>query len=140
MMLIDILLHETKSNINPSIIKNKDSYTIKNANNEIISKLNYYDYKIKNFDWVLLANLETKPEYRGNGLATKLINALYNDITKNTNKGIYLFVRTNNKTAISLYNKLNFKVVKKYTLKDGEYIIMAKGTADISQFNNMNFS
>lgn len=140
MMLIDILLHETKSNINPSIIKNKDSYMIKNTNNKIISKLNYYDYKIKNFDWVLLANLETEPEYRGNGLATKLINALYNDITKNTNKGIYLFVRTNNKTAISLYNKLNFKVVKKYTLKDGEYIIMAKGTADISQFNNMNFS
>lgn len=140
MMLINISIHETKSNINPSIIKNKDSYTIKNANNEIISKLNYYDYKIKNFDWVLLANLETEPEYRGNGLATKLINALYNDITKNTNKGIYLFVRTNNKTAISLYNKLNFKVVKKYTLKDGEYIIMAKGTADISQFNNMNFS
>lgn len=122
------------------IIKTDSTYMIKNNNGVIISKLNYYDYNIKNFDWILIANLETNPKYRGNGLATKLINELYKDITTTTHKGLYLFVKDNNTTAIKLYTKLKFEVIKKYTLKDGEYIIMAKGNANKSQFLKMNFS
>lgn len=122
------------------IIKTKNTYMIKNDKGTIISKLNYYEYKIKNFDWILMSDLDTKPDYRGKGLATKLINELYSDISKNTNKGLYLFVKSDNQVAIKLYTKLNFKKVKNYTLKDGEYIIMAKGNADISQLNKMNFS
>ena len=125
---------------NKPIIKTKNTYMIKNDKGTIISKLSYYEYKVKNFDWILIANLATNPEYRGRGLATKLINELYSDITKNTNKGLYLFVKSDNRTAIRLYTKLNFKKVKNYTLKDGEYIIMAKGNADMSQFDKMNFS
>lgn len=125
---------------NKPIIKTKNTYMIKNDKGTIISKLSYYEYKVKNFDWILMANLGTNPEYRGRGLATKLINELYSDITKNTNKGLYLFVKSDNRTAIRLYTKLNFKKVKNYTLKDGEYIIMAKGNADMSQFDKMNFS
>ena len=125
---------------NKPIIKTKNTYMIKNDKGTIISKLNYYEYKVKNFDWILMADLDTKPDYRGRGLATKLINELYSDITKNTNKGLYLFVKSDNRTAIRLYTKLNFKKVKNYTLEDGEYIIMAKGNADMSQFDKMNFS
>ena len=125
---------------NKPIIKTKNTYMIKNDKGTIISKLNYYEYKVKNFDWILMADLDTKPDYRGKGLATKLINELYNDITKNTNKGLYMFVKSDNRTAIRLYTKLNFKKVKNYTLEDGEYIIMAKGNADMSQFDKMNFS
>lgn len=51
-----------------------------------------------------------------------------------------MFVRDTNKDAINLYKKLGFSSVKKYTLKDGEYVIMAKGNADKSQLLNMNFS
>lgn len=47
-------------------------------------------------------------------------------------KGLYMFVRDTNKDAINLYKKLGFSSVKKYTLKDGEYVIMAKGNADKS--------
>ena len=125
---------------NKPIIKTKNTYMIKNDKGTIISKLKYYEYKVKNFDWILMADLDTKPDYRGKGLATKLINELYNDITKNTNKGLYMFVKSDNRTAIRLYTKLNFKKVKNYTLEDGEYIIMAKGNADMSQFDKMNFS
>ena len=122
------------------IIKTKNTYMIKNDKGTIISKLSYYEYKVKNFDWILMSDLDTKPDYRGKGLANKLINELYSDISKNKNKGLYLFVKSDNQVAIKLYTKLNFKKVKNYTLKDGEYIIMAKGNADISQLNKMNFS
>lgn len=125
---------------NKPIIKTKNTYMIKNDKGTIISKLSYYEYKVKNFDWILMSDLDTKPDYRGKGLATKLINELYSDISKNTNKGLYLFVKSDNHVAIKLYTKLNFKKVKNYTLKDGEYIIMAKGNADMSQFDKMNFS
>lgn len=105
-----------------------------------MSKLNYYDYKIKNFDWVLMANLDTKPEYQRKGLATKLLNELYEDVSKNTGKGVYLFVKKDNSNAIQLYNNLDFKKVKDYKLKSGDYLIMAKGKADRSQIMRMNFS
>lgn len=121
--------------------KTKDCYSFKNKKGVIVSKLNYYDYKIENFDWILLANIETKPAYRGKGLATKLIDEICTDINKKyKNKGVYLFVRDNNDTAIRLYTKLKFKRVKNYKLEDGNYIIMAKGPADINQLHTMNFS
>lgn len=139
-MFFDRYLIETSVDTLP-IIKTNHSYMIKDNNGAIISKLNYHEFNIKNFDWVLISDLETKPKYRGKGLATKLINSLYNDVTKSTNKGIYLAVSPTNNNAISLYTKLNFKIIKEFISKDGErYIIMAKGNADTSQFDTMNFS
>lgn len=139
-MFFDRYLIETSVDALP-IIKTNHSYMIKDNNGAIISKLNYHEFNIKNFDWVLISDLETKPKYRGKGLATKLINSLYNDVTKSTNKGIYLAVSPTNNNAISLYTKLNFKIIKEFISKDGErYIIMAKGNADTSQFDTMNFS
>lgn len=139
-MFFDRYLIETSVDALP-IIKTNHSYMIKDNNGAVISKLNYHEFNIKNFDWILISDLETKPKYRGKGLATKLINSLYNDVTKSTNKGVYLAVSPNNNNAINLYTKLNFKIIKEFISKDGErYIIMAKGNADTSQFDTMNFS
>ena len=129
-----------ESNNTFQVIKIDNSYIIKNNKDNIVSKLNYHEFNIKNFDWILLSDLETEPKYRGKGLATKLINSLCDDVFKNTDKGVYLFVKTDNYTAINLYNKLGFKAIKQYHLKDGNYIIMAKGNADMSQLDKMKFS
>lgn len=133
-----LALYETQSE-DLDFIKTAHAYKFKNKKGTVVSKLNFYDYKIKDFDWVLIANVETKQSHRGKGLASKLINELYADISKN-NKGVYLFVKHDNTIAISLYKKLKFDTIKKYTLKDGEYIIMGKGSADKKQFNGRNFS
>lgn len=123
------------------LYKSDDSCSFKDKNGKVISNVSYYDFNMKNFDWILIANVKTKPYYRGNGLATKLMNIAENDIKKKyPNKGLYLFVKSNNNTAINLYKKLGFKIIKKYKLKDKLYDIMCKGSADISQFNKMKFN
>ena len=138
-LFIKIMEEYEMDNTYQDIEKTKDSYMIKDKNGKIVSKLNYYDYKLKNFDWVLIANLDTKPAHRGKGLATSLINELYKDISNESKKGLYLSVKPNNRNAIRLYTKLKFKKVKTYTSKGTEYIIMAKGNADKNQFDKMNF-
>ena len=124
----------------PMVEKTKESYVIKSKNGTIISKLNYYNYQIEKFDWILIANLETSKSYRRKGFASRILNELYSDTPKN--KGLYLFVKTNNYKAINLYNKQGFKAIKKYYLKDGYYLIMTKSkdNSDITQFDNMIFT
>lgn len=124
-----------------TLSKGKNSYSIKDKNGSVVSKLSYYDYKIKGFDWVLISDVDTKPSHRKQGLATKLMDKVYYDVTKkNPNKGLYMFVKQNNENAIRLYDHLGYKTVKPYNLKDGLYYIMAKGNADVKQFDNMSFS
>lgn len=132
-IIIENLLDDIK------LIKTKDSYMIKNSNGNIMSKLNYYDYNINNFDWILVANLDTYPKYRKQGLATKLLNTVYKDMSKQ-NKGIYLSVAVNNTRAIRLYKELGFKFIKTYESDNSKYIIMAKGNTDINQLYDMNFA
>lgn len=128
-------------NINEyKIEKQKHSYCIKNKEGKIISKISYYDYNIKDFDWILVADVETDPKYRRQGLAKMLITELYKDI-KSTKKGLYLFVKPDNIGAVALYKNLQFKEVKHYKLKDSDYIIMAKGdTSKFYQFDKVDFS
>lgn len=114
-------------------------YSIRDHSGKIISELRLYDFSMKDFDWDLIADVETDPSYRGRGLATSVINLAYKD-TKKKNKGLYLFVKQNNQTAIKLYKKLNFDTIQSYKLDDEKYFIMAKGPADKKQFNGMNFS
>lgn len=121
------------------MIKNEKSYMFKDDDGKIASRLNYYNYKIKNFDWILIANLITIPKYRRQGLATKLVNAICKDMNEK-NKGVYLSVNVNNSNAIKLYEDLSFKKIKRYKSEGKEYIIMAKGNADMSQLHNMNFA
>lgn len=121
----------------PKINKTKDQYYIKNGN-KIISSINFYDYDIDNFDWVLVANVETDAMYRNRGFATLLISTLYNDIKYK--KGLYLFVKPSNINAMNLYKKMGFELLKKYKIKNEIYNIMIKGSADKNQFNDMTFN
>lgn len=123
------------------IEKTKDTYMIKNEKGQVISKIKYFDYKMKNFNWVLITDVDTNPSYRKQGLASRLLNEVYKDVRKESNntKGIYVFVKQDNTNAINLYKKLKFSIIKEYKLSDGDYFIMAKGSADKRQFDNMNF-
>lgn len=121
----------------PKINKTKDQYYIKN-DNKIIASINFYDYEIDNFDWILVANVETDAMYRNRGFATLLISTLYNDIKYK--KGLYLFVKPNNINAINLYKKMGFELLKRYKIKNEMYNIMIKGNVDKNQFDNMVFN
>lgn len=116
-------------------------YSITDQSGNSISEIKTFDYNMKNFDWVLIADVETSPEHRGKGYASKLINEAYKDVVDNNpNKGLYLFVKESNENAIKLYNQLGFENLKSYTLNNGKYFIMAKGNTNKDQFRNMNFS
>ena len=132
-------MYFNNNDIEEKIYKTKNSYYYKNKDGKIISKLNYYDYNIPDFDWILVANLDTRKEYRRRRLATNLLNSLYKDIDKQ-GKGLYMAVSINNYNALKLYKELGFKENKKYKSDGNEYIIMIKGNADTNQFKNMNFS
>jgi ribosomal protein S18 acetylase RimI-like enzyme len=124
----------------PKIKKEENSYSI-NKDGKKVSSINYYDYKLPGFNYVLVSDVDTDPKYRRQGLASNLINSLYNDVQKeDKNKGLYVFVKSNNSGAVKLYNSLDFKYVKQYDLKDGSYYIMAKGTQDTKIFDKYNFS
>lgn len=124
-----------------TIVKNSNSYVIKDSNGIMMSKLGYFDYSRKGFDWILIANVETKPEYRGMGLASKLIDQFCTDSkTKFAGKGLYLLVKEDNDPAIHLYKKKGSKIAKKYKMKDGMYLVMYKGSADKNQLINTNYN
>ena len=132
-------INESQSNYNIKKSKNKYSLII---NGKEVSHISYYDYDIENFDWILIANVETKKQYKRHGYAEILIGELYKDIsTESKNeKGLYLLVKVNNVPAINLYKKLKFSEIRYYTIKDEEYIIMAKGNkSKFKQFKGMNF-
>lgn len=120
--------------------RDRNNYTIKDSKGNIVSKASYYDYSNEDFDWILIANVETIPEYRGKGLATKLMNRIETDLQRQfPDKGIYLLVEQNNDKAINLYKKLDYDIVKEYSIEDTPYYVMAKGNADINQLKEMNF-
>lgn len=120
--------------------RDRNNYTIKDSKNNTVSKASYYDYSNEDFDWILIANVETIPEYRGKGLATKLMNRIEADLQRQfPDKGIYLLVEQNNDKAINLYKKLDYDIVKEYSIEDTPYYVMAKGNADINQLKEMNF-
>lgn len=132
-------INESQSNYNIKKSKNKYSLII---DGKEASHISYYDYNIENFDWILIANVETKRQYRRHGYAEILINELYKDISTESKdeKGLYLLVKVNNDPAINLYKKLKFSEIKHYTIKNEEYIIMAKGKqSKFKQFEGMNF-
>ena len=122
------------------IVKSTKHYCIKDNDGNVISKADYYDFSKKDFDWILICNVKTKPEFRGKGLATEIMKSLCTDLLhKYPSKGLYLLVRVNNTNAIALYKKIKFKILKEYEMKDGPYYIMYKGNADKQQLTNMNF-
>jgi RimJ/RimL family protein N-acetyltransferase len=116
-------------------------YTLTNENDELISELSCIDYNLKNFDWILFADIITNEKYQNMGYATKLICKAYENVqSEHSNKGVYLFVDANNFKAIKLYRELGFTILKTYYLNDRKYFIMIKGKADIMQFKDRRFS
>ena len=125
------------------ILKFRREYNIINKKDkEIICKIEFVDYDMPGFDWILIHDVETKLAYRHKGLASLLLDEIYKDIIleMNPNKGLYVFVKSDNEVAMNLYNKCGFKMVKKYKKDEYLYNIMCKGNADIKQFDNMNFN
>lgn len=96
----------------------KYNYLILDKNGIIISKANIYDFKIKDFDWLLMCDLRTIKSQQRKGYASRLIEKIFNDFSENFEKGIYIFVKKNNKRAICLYYKMGFKKLKLYMLKN----------------------
>lgn len=126
--------------ITNKIVKSTKHYYIKDNDGNVISKADYYDFSKKDFDWILICNVETKSEFRGKGLATKIMNTLCADLLhKYPSKGLYLLVKTDNLNAISLYKKINFKVAKECKIKGDKYYVMYKGGANKQQLIDMNF-
>ena len=124
--------------------KTSKTYSIKDEKGKVMSSLDYYDYSKKNFNWILIADVETKEKYRGMGFASKLVNELYKDITqKSPDKGIYLLVRSDNTGAIKFYKKTGFSFIKKYKITNGDnqgiYDVMCRGKGDKQQLVDMNF-
>ena len=132
--------YSTKNNF--KLEKTGNRYTLENRDGKIAAEAQLFDYSQKGFDWMLLANVETKPEYRRQGFASRLINKICQDVYKESDgaKGVYLLVKTNNMNAINLYNKLGFETAKNYRIGKQDYYIMAKGNADKDQIKRMNFS
>lgn len=126
------------------LIKTSNSYYFKNSDGMIVSKLKYHDYsngKIKNFNWVLISDVDTNQDFRRKGLASNLINQLYKDITSsNSKKGLYLMVKSDNTNAISVYTKLGFNTLKKQKGSNSSYNIMYKGNGNLDRLSNMNFA
>lgn len=123
-----------------SMHKSSHQYQIRDKKGRVLSKLSYWDYNIDGFDWVLVADVDTRPSHQGKGLGTKLMQEVYSDVTrKEPDKGIYVFARQDNNRAIGFYKNLGYKTVKPYSLDDGEYYIMAKGKADTRQFDEIDF-
>lgn len=83
-------------------------------------KTHSFDFKVKNMwagnadiyeedDGIYLANLYIHPQYRNQGVATKVLERLIKGYGVNT-----LVVAKDNEIAIKLYNKFGFVVKKEY--------------------------
>ena len=55
-----------------------------------------------------LASIAVLPEYRGHGLATRLLKATFRRARRQGATSIWLMVRSDNETAVDLYRKLGF--------------------------------
>lgn len=87
---------------------------------EILDAATFIIYIVVAEDEAEIIDIGTKPDMRGKGLATKILNKT---ITKLKGKGIrtlFLEVAEDNKTAIELYTNAGFE---KYNIRKGYYNI-----------------
>lgn len=85
-------------------------------NKEIIAKVNTNG---QGFGYSQIGGVYTKPEYRNQGISTYLMKILLNEI-HSSGKNAVLYVKKENKPALSLYRKLGFDIVNDYS---AHYII-----------------
>ena len=136
----NVIIESINNRYRDKIFKIKDGFVIKNEKGEVVSSVKYYEFDdIDNFDWILICDMETVPEYRGRGYATRLLNKVYSEAISR-NKGVYLLVKEDNENAINLYKKLGFEKIKNQDIDKKRHIVMCKGNKDKQQLLKMNFS
>lgn len=124
------------------IITREDSKTTYKIKNRIrtVSKIERYDFEMKNFDYSLLADAKTRILHRRKGLMSSPVNAAYEDVIENTkNKGVYLLVLMWEYKNIVLYESLGFEFIKYCSVSGNPYVLLAKGYIDKSQLCAVNF-
>lgn len=97
--------------------------------------------ELKNFDWMLISSLIVDTDKRRKRFGTRLMKKAMDDATAQ-GKGAYLMVYMNNEPALSLYQKLGFRIIRDYYYKDnpnGLYV-MVYGDGDTDQLMHINFS
>lgn len=120
-------------------IKDGFQYTIKNQSGATVSTASCFDYRIKDFDYWLIADVDTKKAHQRNGLASSIIDQIYQDASQN-GKGVYVLVKKDNTGAIQFYKHLGFRSVKTYTIKSEVFVVMSKGNVSIEPLRKSNFS
>jgi len=113
------LFYETNENPVSKILVAKDGDNI----------VGYLDYWIT-FDSSTIFKIIVKKEYRGKGIASKLLEIMFEDLRKNEVLYATLEVRKSNENAIKLYKKHDFKEIttKEKYYNDGEdAIYMVRG-------------
>ena len=107
----------TKEQFNDALqSKNYDCYGIIN-NDRLIS----YCLVLDSIDDLNILSIATLNQHKNNGYATMLINYVIRQ-GQNESKTVSLEVKEKNQAALSLYTKLNFKIVskRKNYYKDGD--------------------
>lgn len=107
----------------------------------IAASARLYDYHTKDFDWVLISNVDTLKPFRKMGYGTRIMTQAYKYVQEifEGKVGVYLLVKEDNVDDIAFYRKLDYKTVKTYKIDKIGYYVMAKGNADINQLKKANF-
>lgn len=107
----------------------------------IVASARLYDYHTKDFDWVLISNVDTLKPFRKKGYGTRIMTQAYEYVQEEFDRkvGVYLLVKKDNVDAIAFYRKLDYKTVKTCKIDKTDYYVMAKGNADINQLKKVDF-
>ena len=108
-------------------------------NSKLVATASIFDYRNKDFDWILIADVFTDPEYRKTGLASSLVDKIYRDYCVGKHVGAYLLAKVDNYPAIHMYRKLGFRILKTCKVKDKLYYVYIKGSADTEQLDKTDF-
>ena len=102
-----------------------DPWSVNSISSELDNRLSLWLVALEN-DFVIgyvgsqtvlgetdMMNIATHPEYRKQGIGTKLIEALIAELKERGSHSLMLEVRASNEAALSVYRKLGFREVGK---------------------------
>ncbi len=73
-----------------------------------------------------IARICIREEYRGRGLAFKMVTQLIDKVQNRGFKSVRISAEINNIPALKTYNKLGFNIVNRAALYEGEYFLLEK--------------
>ena len=114
-LLEEVLIGASKLNQKAALINlqktcNTQSVFYALSGKEIIAKVNTNG---KGIGYNQIGGVYTKPEYRNKGISTLLMKILLNGIHLSGKKAV-LYVKKENKPALALYKKLDFRIIDEY--------------------------